>query len=189
MNTSIAMEAIAPLQSGTYIFVSILNSPAPSSFAVKGNAQGTRDWRGGLTRIAERGGEIVDLPKGSRIYPHYVPVDTASSIIRPLMTKKEADELIVFIKHIEKEFNTNTKQRRDAYKRKLSSGDVKEIAYLYKQLYFYNLIGGENNTEIKLGPVDIDMLSFASNMLMDELSLTYSIPREDIKGFIEKAIS
>ena len=118
----------------------------------------------------------------------YVPVDTASSIIRPLMGKKEADSLLSFIKKIEKEFNTNTKQRRDAYKRRLSSGDVKDIAYLYKQLYFYNLIGGENNTEIKLGPVDIDMLSYAENMLLDELAITYSIPREDIKAFVEKKI-
>lgn len=118
----------------------------------------------------------------------YVPVDTASSIIRPLMNKKEADSLLSFIKKIEKEFNTNTKQRRDAYKRRLSSGDVKDIAYLYKQLYFYNLIGGENNTEIKLGPVDIDMLSYAENMLLDELAITYSIPREDIKAFVEKKI-
>ena len=119
----------------------------------------------------------------------YVPVDTASSIIRPLMDKKAADSLLSFIKKIEKEFNTNTKQRRDAYKRRLSSGDVKDIAYLYKQLYFYNLIGGENNTEIKLGPVDIDMLSYAENMLLDELSITYSIPREEIKAFVEKKIN
>lgn len=118
----------------------------------------------------------------------YVPVDTASSIIRPLMNKKEADSLLSFIKKIEKEFNTNTKQRRDAYKRRLSSGDVKDIAYLYKQLYFYNLIGGENNTEIKLGPVDIDMLSYAENMLLDELAITYSIPREEIKAFVDKKI-
>lgn len=118
----------------------------------------------------------------------YVPVDTVSSIIRPLMNKKEADSLLSFIKKIEKEFNTNTKQRRDAYKRRLSSGDVKDIAYLYKQLYFYNLIGGENNTEIKLGPVDIDMLSYAENMLLDELAITYSIPREEIKAFVEKKI-
>ena len=119
----------------------------------------------------------------------YVPVDTASSIIRPLMSMKEADDLLRYIKDINKEFNSNTKQRRDAYKRKLSSGDVKEIAYLYRQLYFYNLIGGENNTEIKLGPVDIDMLNFAENMLMDELSLTYSVPREEIKEYVEKNIS
>ena len=119
----------------------------------------------------------------------YVPVDTAGSIIRPLMDKKAADELLKYIKKIKKEFNSNTKQRRDTYKKKLSSGDVKEIAYLYRQLYFYEKIGGENNNEIKLGPVDIDMLSYAENMLMDELSLSYGVAREEAKAFVEKRIS
>ena len=119
----------------------------------------------------------------------YVPVDTSSSIIRPLMNKKDADDLLIYIKKIKKDFNTNTKQRRDAYKKKLSSGDVKEIAYLYRQLYFYEKIGGENNTEIKLGPVDIDMLSYAQNMLMDELSISYGVKREEVKDFVENRIS
>ena len=33
------------------------------------NATGTMNWKGGLTEINENGGEIVDLPTGSRIYP------------------------------------------------------------------------------------------------------------------------
>ena len=104
------------------------------------------------------------------------------------MNKKEADELLLYIKKIKKEFNTNTKQRRDAYKKMLSSGSVKEIAYLYRQLYFYEKIGGENNTEIKLGPVDIDMLSYAKNMLLDELAISYKVEREDVEEYIEKRI-
>lgn len=34
------------------------------------NANGTRDWRGGLTRVNERGGEIMNLPKGTQIIPN-----------------------------------------------------------------------------------------------------------------------
>ena len=118
----------------------------------------------------------------------YVPVETANNIIRPIMNEKEADSILKYIKGIEKEFNTNTKQRRDAYKRRLASGDVKEIAYLYRQLYFYYLIGGENNEEIKLGPVDIDMLSYAKNMLLDELAISYKVERADVEGFVESRI-
>ena len=118
----------------------------------------------------------------------YVPVASAESIIRPVLEEKAADDVLRFIRDIKKEFNTNTKQRRDAYKRRLSSGDVKDIAYLYRQLYFYYQIGGEENTEIKLGPVDIDMLSHAKNMLLDEFSLTYSVDRKDVEDFIEKRI-
>ena len=34
------------------------------------NYNGTNNWVGGLTTINERGGELVDLPSGTRIYPH-----------------------------------------------------------------------------------------------------------------------
>ena len=118
----------------------------------------------------------------------YVPVESAESIIRPILKLEDADKVLKYIKGIKKEFNTNTKQRRDAYKRRLSSGDVNDIAYLYRQLYFYNKIGGEDNTEIKLGPVDIDMLNHAKKMLLDEFSLSYEINRDEIEGFIEKRL-
>ena len=34
------------------------------------NAKGTSNWRGGLTWVGEEGPEIVDLPRGSRVYPN-----------------------------------------------------------------------------------------------------------------------
>lgn len=33
-------------------------------------AKGTNFWKGGIVQIHERGGEIVDLPRGSRVMPH-----------------------------------------------------------------------------------------------------------------------
>ena len=33
-------------------------------------AKGTDDWKGGIAQIHERGGEIIDLPEGTRVYPH-----------------------------------------------------------------------------------------------------------------------
>ena len=33
-------------------------------------AKGTDNWKGGLAQVHERGGEIIDLPKGTRVYPH-----------------------------------------------------------------------------------------------------------------------
>lgn len=32
-------------------------------------AHGTSDWQGGIAQVSERGGEIIDLPSGSRVYP------------------------------------------------------------------------------------------------------------------------
>ena len=42
-----------------------------------GNAMGTPHWRGGLTRVNERGGEIMNLPSGTQIIPHDVSVKAA----------------------------------------------------------------------------------------------------------------
>ena len=43
-----------------------------------GNAIGTPYWRGGLTRVNERGGEIMNLPSGTQIIPHDVSVRQGS---------------------------------------------------------------------------------------------------------------
>lgn len=39
--------------------------------------KGTDNWQGGAAMIHDRGGEIVDLPKGSRVYPHDKSVEMA----------------------------------------------------------------------------------------------------------------
>lgn len=40
-----------------------------SGLGIGANANGTRNWQGGLTRVNERGGEIMNLPKGTQIIP------------------------------------------------------------------------------------------------------------------------
>lgn len=39
--------------------------------------KGTDNWQGGAAIIHDRGGEIVDLPKGSRVYPHDKSIEMA----------------------------------------------------------------------------------------------------------------
>lgn len=60
-----------PLVGGTHFGLNIPTIPAL--------AKGTHDWQGGLVQISERGGEIVDLPKGSRVYPHDESVSIAKN--------------------------------------------------------------------------------------------------------------
>ena len=40
-------------------------------------AKGDNNWRGGLVQVSEKGGEILDLPSGTRIYPHDKSVEMA----------------------------------------------------------------------------------------------------------------
>ena len=50
---------------------------SPSIPTIPALAKGSNNWRGGLVQISERGGEIVDLPSGSRVYPHDKSVQKA----------------------------------------------------------------------------------------------------------------
>lgn len=61
-----------PLVGGKHIGFSIPKIPAL--------AKGTQNWLGGLAQINEKGGEIVDLPKGSRVYPHDESVSIAKNM-------------------------------------------------------------------------------------------------------------
>ncbi len=49
--------------------VSSIGSPGAVRAEVPAHATGTMNFRGGLAQINEHGGELVDLPSGSRIYP------------------------------------------------------------------------------------------------------------------------
>jgi hypothetical protein len=44
-------------------------------FNFGGNAKGTDNWRGGPSWVGEKGPEIVDLPKGSRVIPNHKTAD------------------------------------------------------------------------------------------------------------------
>lgn len=134
----------------------------------------------GNTSMADKDYYIVKTVRGTG-ENIYVPVDRADQIIRFLMSVEEADKLVDFIKTIPMEFNPNTKQRRDAIKKRLLSGDIKDGAYLFKQLYFYKTL---NDGSIKYGALDIDMLSFAANNLLDEFAISYKKNRDEIEAFI-----
>ena len=134
----------------------------------------------GSTNMADKDYYVVKTIRGSG-ENIYVPVDRADQIIRFLMSEKEADQLVEYIKTIPMEFNPNTKQRRDAIKKRLLSGDIKDGAYLLKQLFFFK---EQNDGSIKYGALDIDMLSFASNNLLDEFAISYNVDRDKIEEFI-----
>ncbi len=61
-------------------------------------AKGTDYWQGGIVQISEKGGEIVDLPSGSRVYPHDKSVQMARQDGRKnysIAIAKLADSIVV----------------------------------------------------------------------------------------------
>lgn len=61
-------------------------------------AKGTDNWQGGIVQISEKGGEIVDLPSGSRVYPHDESVQMARQEAKKnfiVKIAKLADSIVV----------------------------------------------------------------------------------------------
>jgi RNA polymerase-interacting CarD/CdnL/TRCF family regulator len=115
----------------------------------------------------------------------YVPVANATKIIRPVMDKENADGILMYMLQLEEEFNANTKQRRDDFKRRIASGNILDIVYLVKQLYLYQT-AEQLPEKVKFGPVDFDILESAKNMLLDELAITYDVDRDKVTDYIDK---
>lgn len=113
----------------------------------------------------------------------YVPTEKADAIIRPIFPKEELPGLVVYMKTIRPDYFNNTKQRRDVFKKRLSSGDIKDLAYLTMQLYFFKR-PEEVDTPVKFGPADVDMLRYAAKTLFDELALSLSKERSEIEEYI-----
>ena len=118
----------------------------------------------------------------------YVLINNTCNIIRPIMDEPAALKVIEYMKTVVAEFISNTKQRRDQYKRKLLSGNVLDLAYLSRQLYFYNYYNS-NGQPIKLGPTDVQMLKDAETILYDEFALSFNKPREDVFGYVSGLLS
>ena len=65
------------------------------------NATGTKFWRGGWTYVNEKGGEIMNLPRGTQIIPHDVSMEIARSAgaansgSRSVSIAKIADTIVV----------------------------------------------------------------------------------------------
>lgn len=63
---------------------------------VPAKATGDLNWMGGLVQVSEKGGEIIDLPHGTRIYPHDESVRMAKGAGGPVFQMpKLADQIIV----------------------------------------------------------------------------------------------
>lgn len=65
-------------------------------------AEGTDYWKGGIVQVHEKGGEIIDLPRGSRVYPHDKSVQMAreqgrseGSRVNNINIPKLADTIVI----------------------------------------------------------------------------------------------
>ena len=54
-------------------------------------------------------------------------------------------------------------------------------------MHFYETMDAEER-DVKLGPVDLNMLEYAANMMCDEFSVVYNQSRDSIKEYLDKRV-
>ena len=119
----------------------------------------------------------------------YVPIEMYSSVMRKLLTQNEADNLLNEMKSFEIVCITNAKQRRDFYKKLLSSGDIKDISLLsYQYMAYENSYKHLEDPQMHLGALDIDMLKSAFSMFIDEMAIIYNKDEEAAIDFIRQKL-
>lgn len=81
---------------GAANFVAGSESKIGGGATVPAKATGDLNWMGGLVQVSEKGGEIIDLPHGTRIYPHDESVRMAKGTGGTILNiPKLADQIIV----------------------------------------------------------------------------------------------
>lgn len=81
---------------GATNFVAGSESKIGGGATVPAKATGDLNWMGGLVQVSEKGGEIIDLPHGTRIYPHDESVRMAKGTGGTILNiPKLADQIIV----------------------------------------------------------------------------------------------
>ena len=116
----------------------------------------------------------------------FVPVNKEHELLREVLTKSEADDLISYMRNISDDLIEDTKERRDVFQKKFSSGDLKDLAYICRKLFLLKKAKEETNAKFCL--TDSTMFEKANNMLLDELSIAYDIDRSLIFDYVSKLI-
>lgn len=112
----------------------------------------------------------------------FVPISKEKEFLREVIDKNQADDLVDYMNNLDDSIIDDSKERRDSFHKKLSSGDLKEIAYMCYKLYL--LKKAKLNSNAKFCLTDSVMFDKAHKMLFDELALAYKIDRNKIVDYI-----
>ncbi|MEG1869442.1 MAG: CarD family transcriptional regulator [Oscillospiraceae bacterium] len=152
----------------------------------------------GVCRVAEVGKPKVTVADQEKLYYKllpvystetiYTPVDT-TVFMRPVISRKEAEELIAQIPSIRGNVytNHNIALLKEHYEASIQSHDCEDLIQLIKSVYTKNVNAVQNGK--KLGQVDQRYMKRAEDLLHGELAIALGIPRDDIVQYIEDVIT
>lgn len=114
----------------------------------------------------------------------YVPIDNDRIVMRKVITKAAAEELIRAMPQIKELYVTDDKHREETYKEAIKTCDYYQWVSMIKTLYFRKQQRTAQGK--KVTALDEKYLKAAENELYSELSLTLGIPKQDVPRYIRE---
>lgn len=128
----------------------------------------------------------VLAPIGDTNAKIYAPTDNRKITMRKVISKEEADKLILELPEIELLWVPDDKQREAKYKEVMRTCDYRAWVSIVKTLY---LRKKERTAQgKKITALDERYMKAAENELYSELSLTLGIPKDEMEDYIREKI-
>ena len=121
--------------------------------------------------------------KGSTVY---TPVDSEKVIMRRILTREEAENLIARITQIETVWVQEEKSREQMYKEAIRTYDCDTLVEIIKTLYLRKQSRIQDGKKVLSS--DEQYLRKAEELLYSEMSLALSIPKEKVAQYITEAV-
>lgn len=120
-------------------------------------------------------------------YLSFIPVSNASNLIRPIMNKKEALNLIDSLNDIEGYGEIPPKNRKSYFEDVLSKGKEYETCRVIKSLFDYR----EEKAKIRktLSEYENKLLNYLNKIMKEELSLSLGIEIDEVCEFVENKLT
>ena len=116
----------------------------------------------------------------------YVPTDNDKIVMRKVITREAAEDLIRRMPEIEQMWVDNDKQREAMYKETMRTCDYNEWVSMIKTLYFRKRERTAQGK--KVTALDEKYLKAAENELYSELGLILGMPKTEVVAYIKDKI-
>ncbi len=125
-------------------------------------------------------------PMNDRDGKVFTPVDSEKTVMRRILTREEANELIAGIPEVEHLWVSDERQREQNYRRAIASCDCRDLIKVIKTLWTRNqqrLAQGKKTTAM-----DKKYFKIAEENLYSELALSLQIDPQQVRDYISERI-
>ncbi|SHJ45202.1 transcriptional regulator, CarD family [Hathewaya proteolytica DSM 3090] len=122
------------------------------------------------------------MPYYSKNTKIFTPIDNEKIIMRRVMSKEKAVQLIDDMKNIDSLWIQDERKREQEYKEAFKKCDCRELVKIIKSIYTRKASRMAEGKKVTSG--DEKYFQLAEESLYDELAISLGIDREDVKDYV-----